>query len=501
MRFTPSTTATTERDNARYLPKFLAAVASGNAVILSDGDSRTIPWSSSGFAGWLDRAMPVIGDAYGLPASAGWVPAGRDLIGNFDWTGTGGTVDQTYGLGGFGVTLAAGDYRSRNQVCTGVTVRVTTHAAGSNVRVLIDGLEVLPATSTSSPTTTGHVNVYTSGVLARMAHTVRVEASGAGTVRFDGAYFHDGTTASSGIRWWNGAHYGWSPANHQASGFLAACAAMQPDLVVLCSGLITWTGDTTGRSYYRTTYDLGTAVRQVCSADVFILHEDEPAATLFTGWGATTLPYALALADHFDGALWSMYDRMGTRGGQGNPYGLWTNPVGTDLVHLGPTGMQKFADEAAPGFTLGRLARGAMLRADGATEASSLKVRDVAGDRLMTMSGSGIGITRPSDGASMGALTELFAGYTSLRMVSPTGAAGLTCLAAGELSAGGNTSFTNVSSVGISGLPGSVAPIRICGANAGVPTTGAHVVGDLVYDITAKVWRYCTVSGTPGTWV
>ena len=44
-------------------------------------------------------------------------------------------------------------------------------------------------------------------------------------------------------------------------------------------------------------------------------------------------------------------------------------------------------------------------------------------------------------------------------------------------------------------------PITLTGANAtGAPTTGAHVKGEVAGDDTGKLW-YCTVAGTPGTWV
>jgi hypothetical protein len=53
----------------------------------------------------------------------------------------------------------------------------------------------------------------------------------------------------------------------------------------------------------------------------------------------------------------------------------------------------------------------------------------------------------------------------------------------------------------LSGLTGSTSPIRFVGATAsGAPTTGPHIVGDVSGDETGKLW-YCTVAGTPGTFV
>lgn len=47
----------------------------------------------------------------------------------------------------------------------------------------------------------------------------------------------------------------------------------------------------------------------------------------------------------------------------------------------------------------------------------------------------------------------------------------------------------------------NTTPLTISGANAtGAPASGAHVKGEIAGDDTGKLW-YCTVAGTPGTWV
>lgn len=63
------------------------------------------------------------------------------------------------------------------------------------------------------------------------------------------------------------------------------------------------------------------------------------------------------------------------------------------------------------------------------------------------------------------------------------------------------TGSVTTPALALSGLTGSTQPIRFVGATAsGAPTTGAHSVSDVVGDATGKLW-YCTVAGTPGTWV
>ena len=50
-------------------------------------------------------------------------------------------------------------------------------------------------------------------------------------------------------------------------------------------------------------------------------------------------------------------------------------------------------------------------------------------------------------------------------------------------------------------LGGGVAPLRLePSATAGAPTTGAHLVGELVVSSDGHLW-FCRTSGTPGKWV
>lgn len=63
------------------------------------------------------------------------------------------------------------------------------------------------------------------------------------------------------------------------------------------------------------------------------------------------------------------------------------------------------------------------------------------------------------------------------------------------------TGIVTTPAVALSGLTGSTTAMRFVGATAsGAPTTAAHVVGDTSGDSTGKLW-YCTVAGTPGTFV
>lgn len=69
--------------------------------------------------------------------------------------------------------------------------------------------------------------------------------------------------------------------------------------------------------------------------------------------------------------------------------------------------------------------------------------------------------------------------------------------------AGGTSTGEQVApSFKASGKTGATAtPITLAGGTAsGPPTTGAHVKGEIVVDDTGRPW-YCTVAGTPGTWV
>ena len=53
-----------------------------------------------------------------------------------------------------------------------------------------------------------------------------------------------------------------------------------------------------------------------------------------------------------------------------------------------------------------------------------------------------------------------------------------------------------------SGLTGATFQPAILagGTNAGPPASGTHVAGEIILDATGSLW-YCTVGGTPGTWI
>lgn len=62
------------------------------------------------------------------------------------------------------------------------------------------------------------------------------------------------------------------------------------------------------------------------------------------------------------------------------------------------------------------------------------------------------------------------------------------------------TGSISTPAVAVSGLTGSTSASRWVGATAsGAPSTGAHVVGDVVIAQNGHVW-ICTANGTPGTW-
>ena len=58
-----------------------------------------------------------------------------------------------------------------------------------------------------------------------------------------------------------------------------------------------------------------------------------------------------------------------------------------------------------------------------------------------------------------------------------------------------------VGSIQTRGVHG-LGPMNFVGrkATSGAPTSGTFQVGDVMMDST-KTWYYCTVAGTPGTWV
>lgn len=79
-------------------------------------------------------------------------------------------------------------------------------------------------------------------------------------------------------------------------------------------------------------------------------------------------------------------------------------------------------------------------------------------------------------------------GATSLAPLDTVNGVSALALTAPSMTASGKTGAT-ATAVTLAG-----------GTASGAPTTGAHVKGELVLDDTGAGW-YCTVSGTPGTWV
>lgn len=98
-------------------------------------------------------------------------------------------------------------------------------------------------------------------------------------------------------------------------------------------------------------------------------------------------------------------------------------------------------------------------------------------------------------------------GYSGPAGGGPVAMADVTGLAAALalLAPLASPTFTGVAtapSLAATGKTGATAQATILagGTASGAPTIGTHVVGELVIDATGAAW-FCTVAGTPGTWV
>lgn len=195
------------------LPRLRDAVSTmetHRSDVLLPLDSMTQPWrvASAGLiSSWIEMFTDQLRQ-YG-PVTSDWRPAGRPFGRTATTTGSVGT----HGFGASGIVLDPGEYWEDTfggetaNPGDAVAVYVTQQATGgASAQVLVDGVQVLAATSTTNATggaVLGMHKLYESALLDGEEHTVRVVASGSGTVKLDGLLVHHGTL-SVGMILWNG---------------------------------------------------------------------------------------------------------------------------------------------------------------------------------------------------------------------------------------------------------------------------------------------------------
>lgn len=359
----------------------LAVMATERVDILLPNDSMTQPWgeeSGGVVSSWLEKLVDQFRQ-WG-PVTADWRPAGRTFSGTWTTTGsysTGGSFTVTHGYGANGVTLDPGEYwedtfgGETNNPGDAAAVYVTQQATGgANVRVLVDGVEVLAATSTTNATPSailGMHKVYESALLDGDEHTIRVEASGSGTVKLDGILVHHGTL-TEGLILWNGSLSGSDVGDHVTFGGLGdhlerLVAADTLAAVVLASGLITWDAShTTGAEWTTAADALATLLDDAESlASLITVCQYEPAgfptpSDRWDGW-ADTMPSLIRLwAEAHSAAFIDLTLAIPTRANQaggavasnGVDYFTWGTTITgltIDYLHTNDRAQQVIADE------------------------------------------------------------------------------------------------------------------------------------------------------------
>jgi hypothetical protein len=344
---------------------------------------RTWSWASTGVTiPWLEQVSFSFREL-GIPATSDWRTASAPAIsGVSDYVTTG--AAGTHGFGAEGITLDAGEYWETT--FGGATVQdwdlvpgdayevfVTMQASGGGLaQVLLDGVQVQAATTTTDATPSavlGHRRLYASPLLDGDEHTVRIVASGAGTVKLDGVLVHHGTR-SAGVVLWNGGKNGSTVQTHlDAGGFEAAVkvldAAGTLGLVILPSGVVAYITDTTGASYIAGQQNAIDMVRAESDADVWIVHQPEFAgfgslSNTWLNWGTTTLPLIEDLAETEGCAFTSLYRPVGSRANQAltdSGVDIYTHgaPLSfNDYVHVNEVGQGLYAGVLWPVLSQGR---------------------------------------------------------------------------------------------------------------------------------------------------
>lgn len=387
-----------------FLNKWKAGLASINTSrvnVLVPADSMTLPWSrgTGGIvASWLEQLESSFRE-YG-PTTQDWRPAMRPAFGGESYTTTG-TVG-THGFGSNGVVLDPGEYWQDTfggeTIYPGdaVAVYVTQQATnGANVRVLIDGVEVLAPVTTTNATPSavlGHTLVYESpAALDGKTHTVRVEASGSGTVKLDGILVHHGTL-TKGLVLWNGGLNGSTAQVHiDLGGFRDALKKLDSTLylVILPSGLATYISDTSGASYISGQTNAINLVKSETKADILIVHQYEPSgfvalSNTWANWGTKTYPMIRELAADNGCAFVSVYEAVGTTANQALTsknvdIWTWSAPISggaRDYLHTNMIGQSIIADTIWPVLSQSRDFRSYGLLAQQSSIAGSKPISD-----------------------------------------------------------------------------------------------------------------------------
>lgn len=364
--------------NERQIPRLdrwaagMSLMETERVNVLVPADSMTQPWNfatSGEVLSWLELLTKQF-RAFG-PTTSDWRSAGRTF--GQTWTSTGAAGN--HGFGAQGIVLDPGEYWEDTfggeDVDPGdaVAVYVTRQASGgANCRVLIDGVQVLAATTTTNAAANGHHKIYESALQDGEVHTVRVEASGSGTVKLDGILVHHGTL-THGLVLWNGGRSGSSVQIHlDYGGFQEAVEALDDELylVILPSGLITFLSDNTGQEYIDGQQNAIDMVRGITNADILIIHQYEPAgftsvSSQWANWTTVTLPLSEALASDNDAGFVSVARALGSKANQAltdKGIDVWSSAsLGVDYLHTNSVGQRIIADTIWPVLSLNRAPR------------------------------------------------------------------------------------------------------------------------------------------------
>lgn len=213
--------------------------------------TTTYPRGERDQSGYVGRAKRLVQLMFNADGRGGqWVPGGAGWWGpQYKFSAMGSDIETNDGLSlrGREMTVAnANPATITVPMCDGMTLlwQKINFANSCDIRVLVDGAQVTQLATFDGALAANATEVYQyqwSGT--RGDHTFSIQAvtnGGSNTkMRWTGAYFHDGDM-NSGVRIWNGSHFGYSLSNYVSAGSTHTSAIgkgfVKPRLLVIALG-------------------------------------------------------------------------------------------------------------------------------------------------------------------------------------------------------------------------------------------------------------------------
>lgn len=183
---------------------------------------------------------------------------------------------------------------------------------------------------------------------------------------FDDVSVEEVPSENANYRVHNLSHPGWSISDHLDNDLISDLEAIDPDLIVLCCGLIDYLDDGTGEIYLNNiTRGIDSINSRFVTADKFLIHQYEPEASGWENFGDNTRQPTYDLATSKGWGYLSLYNAVGSKSNDGDPKGLfYFSPTPGDGIHMNRHGHRLLADILLPVFIQNREPRKTLVNDD-----------------------------------------------------------------------------------------------------------------------------------------